>query len=198
MPKMSDTMTEGTIAAWHKQVGDKVKSGDIIAEVETDKATMELDNYVDGVLLHIGIKAGESIPVDGVIFCVDAGYTVGSFSCLYGVPPSTPDFSMSRLVASNIVYLSISSVVLLRAFRFNKLLLPDKVLTYCKYVSFGTYFWKKREGAPGFAVFDGVPVLLGPKTVLESNLLELEGAGSSRSNFVFLNESFSSMNINIK
>ncbi|MFY8034568.1 MAG: biotin/lipoyl-containing protein, partial [Flexibacteraceae bacterium] len=67
MPKMSDTMTEGTIAAWHKQVGDKVKSGDIIAEVETDKATMELDNYVDGVLLHIGIKAGESIPVDGVI-----------------------------------------------------------------------------------------------------------------------------------
>ena len=67
MPKMSDTMTEGTIAAWHKQVGDKVKSGDIIAEVETDKATMELDNYVDGVLLHIGIQAGESIPVDGVI-----------------------------------------------------------------------------------------------------------------------------------
>lgn len=64
---MSDTMTEGTIAAWHKQVGDKVKSGDILAEVETDKATMELESYSDGVLLHIGIKNGEAVPVDGLI-----------------------------------------------------------------------------------------------------------------------------------
>ena len=67
MPKMSDTMTEGTIAAWLKKVGDKVKSGDILAEVETDKATMELDNYEDGTLLYIGPKEGESIPVDGVL-----------------------------------------------------------------------------------------------------------------------------------
>ena len=67
MPKMSDTMTEGTIAAWLKKVGDKVKSGDILAEVETDKATMELDNYEDGTLLYIGPKDGESIPVDGVL-----------------------------------------------------------------------------------------------------------------------------------
>jgi pyruvate dehydrogenase E2 component (dihydrolipoamide acetyltransferase) len=67
MPKMSDTMTEGTIAAWLKKVGDKVKSGDILAEVETDKATMELDNYEDGTLLYIGPKEGEAIPVDGVL-----------------------------------------------------------------------------------------------------------------------------------
>ncbi|WP_044002657.1 pyruvate dehydrogenase complex dihydrolipoamide acetyltransferase [Hymenobacter swuensis] len=67
MPKMSDTMTEGTIAAWLKKVGDKVKSGDILAEVETDKATMELDNYEDGTLLYIGPKEGEAVAVDGVL-----------------------------------------------------------------------------------------------------------------------------------
>ncbi|MBP6385802.1 MAG: pyruvate dehydrogenase complex dihydrolipoamide acetyltransferase [Pseudarcicella sp.] len=67
MPKMSDTMTEGVIADWLKKVGDTVKSGDIIAEVETDKATMELENYEDGVLLYIGIEKGQSVPVDGVI-----------------------------------------------------------------------------------------------------------------------------------
>ncbi len=67
MPKMSDTMTEGTIVAWHKKVGDKVKSGELLAEVETDKATMELESYEDGTLLYIGVEAGKSIPVDGVI-----------------------------------------------------------------------------------------------------------------------------------
>lgn len=67
MPKMSDTMQEGTIAAWLKKEGDEVKSGEIIAEVETDKATMELESYEDGVLLYIGIKEGDSVPVDGVI-----------------------------------------------------------------------------------------------------------------------------------
>jgi pyruvate dehydrogenase E2 component (dihydrolipoamide acetyltransferase) len=67
MPKMSDTMTEGTISAWLKKVGDAVKSGEIIAEVETDKATMELESYEDGVLLYIGVEAGGSVPVDGVI-----------------------------------------------------------------------------------------------------------------------------------
>jgi pyruvate dehydrogenase E2 component (dihydrolipoamide acetyltransferase) len=67
MPKMSDTMLEGTISAWLKKVGDAVKSGEIIAEVETDKATMELESYEDGVLLYIGVEAGGSVPVDGVI-----------------------------------------------------------------------------------------------------------------------------------
>ncbi|MEQ9285295.1 MAG: pyruvate dehydrogenase complex dihydrolipoamide acetyltransferase [Cyclobacteriaceae bacterium] len=67
MPKMSDTMEEGVIASWLKKVGDTVKSGDILAEVETDKATMELESYEDGVLLHIGVQEKESVPVDGVI-----------------------------------------------------------------------------------------------------------------------------------
>lgn len=67
MPKMSDTMEEGTLVSWLKNVGDKIKSGDILAEVETDKATMELEAYEDGTLLHIGIEAGQAVPVDGII-----------------------------------------------------------------------------------------------------------------------------------
>ncbi|MFL5728248.1 MAG: pyruvate dehydrogenase complex dihydrolipoamide acetyltransferase [Cytophagaceae bacterium] len=67
MPKMSDTMTEGVIAAWHKKVGDKVKSGDVLAEVETDKATMELESYENGTLLYIGPKEKDSVPVDSLI-----------------------------------------------------------------------------------------------------------------------------------
>jgi pyruvate dehydrogenase E2 component (dihydrolipoamide acetyltransferase) len=70
MPKMSDTMTEGVISSWLKKVGDTVKSGDILAEVQTDKATMELENYEDGTLLYIGPKDGESVPVDGVLAIV--------------------------------------------------------------------------------------------------------------------------------
>ncbi|MDB5272015.1 MAG: dlaT [Chitinophagaceae bacterium] len=70
MPKMSDTMTEGVIAAWHKKVGDKVKSGDLLAEVETDKATMELESYEEGTILYIGPKAKEAVPIDGLIAIV--------------------------------------------------------------------------------------------------------------------------------
>ncbi|WP_156308142.1 2-oxo acid dehydrogenase subunit E2 [Sphingobacterium endophyticum] len=67
MPKMSDTMTEGVIAKWHKKVGDKVNSGDLIAEVETDKATMDFESYQEGTLLYIGPKEGDAVPVDSVI-----------------------------------------------------------------------------------------------------------------------------------
>ncbi|WP_425390632.1 pyruvate dehydrogenase complex dihydrolipoamide acetyltransferase [Ekhidna sp.] len=67
MPKMSDTMEEGVIASWLKEEGDEVSSGDVLAEVETDKATMELESYQDGVLLHIGVKEKESVPVDGIL-----------------------------------------------------------------------------------------------------------------------------------
>jgi pyruvate dehydrogenase E2 component (dihydrolipoamide acetyltransferase) len=67
MPRLSDTMTEGVIAAWHKQVGDAVKKGEILAEIETDKATMELESYKDGVLLYQGAKAGEKIQVNDLL-----------------------------------------------------------------------------------------------------------------------------------
>jgi pyruvate dehydrogenase E2 component (dihydrolipoamide acetyltransferase) len=67
MPRLSDTMTEGVIAAWHKKVGDAVKKGDILAEVETDKATMELESYKDGVLLHIGTEKGGKLQVNDLM-----------------------------------------------------------------------------------------------------------------------------------
>ena len=67
MPKMSDTMTEGVIAKWHKKVGDKVKSGDLMAEIETDKATMDFESYQEGTLLYIGAQEGAAAPVDSVI-----------------------------------------------------------------------------------------------------------------------------------
>ncbi len=67
MPRLSDTMTEGVIAGWHKKVGDKVKKGELLAEIETDKATMELESYKDGTLLHIGAEEGSKIPVNGLL-----------------------------------------------------------------------------------------------------------------------------------
>jgi pyruvate dehydrogenase E2 component (dihydrolipoamide acetyltransferase) len=70
MPKMSDTMTEGVMAKWHVKVGDKVKSGDVLAEVETDKATMDLESYWDATILYIGVEEGKAVPVDAVIAVV--------------------------------------------------------------------------------------------------------------------------------
>lgn len=67
MPRLSDTMTEGTVATWLKKVGDTIKEGDILAEIETDKATMEFESFNAGVLLHIGIKEGQSAPVDSLL-----------------------------------------------------------------------------------------------------------------------------------
>ena len=69
MPKLSDTMTEGVVAEWHKKIGDEVESGELLAEIETDKATMEFESFQDGVLLHIGVDKGATAPVDSVL-CV--------------------------------------------------------------------------------------------------------------------------------
>ncbi len=67
MPRLSDTMTEGVIAAWHKKVGDTVKKGDLLAEIETDKATMELESYQEGTLLHVGAKDGDKLQVNDLL-----------------------------------------------------------------------------------------------------------------------------------
>ncbi|MEY5001323.1 MAG: hypothetical protein RLZZ211_1359 [Bacteroidota bacterium] len=67
MPKLSDTMTEGVVAAWNKKVGDAVQSGEVLAEIETDKATMEFESFYDGVLLHIGVETGKAAPVNSVL-----------------------------------------------------------------------------------------------------------------------------------
>ena len=67
MPRLSDTMTEGVVAQWLKKVGDKVEEGDILAEIETDKATMEFESFSEGTLLYVGLKDGESAPIDSLL-----------------------------------------------------------------------------------------------------------------------------------
>ena len=67
MPRLSDTMEEGTVATWLKKVGDSVSEGDILAEIETDKATMEFESFYEGTLLHIGINEGETAKVDALL-----------------------------------------------------------------------------------------------------------------------------------
>ncbi|MEL6134847.1 MAG: dihydrolipoamide acetyltransferase family protein, partial [Bacteroidota bacterium] len=77
MPRLSDTMTEGVIAAWHVKVGDKVSNGDLLAEVETDKATMDLESFFDGTVLHIGVEEGNGIPVGALLAIIgDEGENV--------------------------------------------------------------------------------------------------------------------------
>ena len=85
---MSDTMTEGVIAAWHKQVGDTVKKGDVLAEIETDKATMELESYQNGVLLHIGTNTGGKLQVDDLLAIL--GTAGEDISSLLGAPSAAP------------------------------------------------------------------------------------------------------------
>ena len=67
MPKLSDTMTEGVVAEWHKKIGDTVANGELIAEIETDKATMEFESFYDGVLLHIGVEKAKAAPVNAIL-----------------------------------------------------------------------------------------------------------------------------------
>ncbi|HEY0355844.1 MAG TPA: biotin/lipoyl-containing protein, partial [Flavisolibacter sp.] len=93
MPRLSDTMTEGVIAAWHKKVGDPVKKGELLAEIETDKATMELESYKEGTLLHLGGDKGAKIQVDELLAIIGkpgediSQYTSG------GKPKGQPDTS---------------------------------------------------------------------------------------------------------
>ena len=67
MPKLSETMTEGVVASWLKKVGEEVENGELLAEIETDKATMEFESFYDGVLLHIGVEEGQTAPVDSLL-----------------------------------------------------------------------------------------------------------------------------------
>ncbi len=81
MPRLSDTMTEGTVATWLKKVGDAIEEGDILAEIETDKATMEFESFNEGTLLYIGVQEGESAPVDSVLAAIGpAGTDISGIS----------------------------------------------------------------------------------------------------------------------
>lgn len=88
MPRLSDTMTEGTVATWLKKVGDKVSEGDMLAEIETDKATMEFESFNEGTLLYIGIKEGETAPIDSLLAIIGpAGTDVSGIIASGGAAP---------------------------------------------------------------------------------------------------------------
>ena len=92
MPRLSDTMTTGTVATWLKKVGDKVSEGDILAEIETDKATMEFESFNSGTLLFIGIQEGESAPVDSVLAIIGpAGTDVSGISKNFGTEEASEE-----------------------------------------------------------------------------------------------------------
>jgi len=94
MPRLSDTMEEGVVAKWLKKVGDKVEEGDILAEIETDKATMEFESFNEGTLLHIGVQEGETSPVDVLLAIIgDEGEDISGI--LNGVTPEEPSKEVS-------------------------------------------------------------------------------------------------------
>lgn len=90
MPRLSDTMEEGTVATWLKKVGDSIQEGDILAEIETDKATMEFESFYSGTLLHIGLNEGESAPVDSVLAIVGPAGTDVSAVIASGATAAAP------------------------------------------------------------------------------------------------------------
>jgi pyruvate dehydrogenase E2 component (dihydrolipoamide acetyltransferase) len=110
MPRLSDTMTEGVVAAWHKKVGDTVKKGDLLAEIETDKATMELESYQDGILLHIGTPRGGKLQVNDLlaifgkqgedIAALIAANTNGASSAASASTPTTPAASTPSIAST--------------------------------------------------------------------------------------------------
>lgn len=97
MPRLSDTMTDGTVASWLKKVGDTVEEGDILAEIETDKATMEFESFYEGTLLHIGVQEGETTPVDSLLAIIGpagtdvSGIVSGNISASSGVASEKND-----------------------------------------------------------------------------------------------------------
>jgi pyruvate dehydrogenase E2 component (dihydrolipoamide acetyltransferase) len=97
MPRLSDTMEEGTVAKWYKKVGDTVKEGDILAEIETDKATMEFESFQEGELLHIGIDEGGTAPVDSLLAIIgEKGEDIKDM--IGGATPSSPSTAESTTV----------------------------------------------------------------------------------------------------
>ena len=100
MPRLSDTMTEGVIAAWHKKIGDTVKKGDVLAEIETDKATMELESYKDGTLLHLGANKGGKIQVNDLLAIIgNAGEDIAQYLGGSG-QPAQPETAPSATAAA--------------------------------------------------------------------------------------------------
>jgi len=114
MPRLSDTMTEGVIASWQKNVGDTVKKGEVLADIETDKATMELESYKDGVLLYQGAKAGEKILVNDLLCIIgkeglDVAAIVAGVKAGAGVVQETPDVATPTATAPSVAAPTVAS-----------------------------------------------------------------------------------------
>ena len=101
MPRLSDTMEEGTVASWLKKVGDKVEEGDILAEIETDKATMEFESFNEGTLLHIGVQEGETTRVDELLAII--GEEDEDISALLANPTATEEPPTAKETTEEVV-----------------------------------------------------------------------------------------------
>ena len=101
MPRLSDTMTEGVVAKWLKSVGDKISEGDILAEIETDKATMEFESFNEGTLLYVGLKEGETAPVDSLLAIIgEAGTDVSAVVANFGAAPAAAEAPKTETAAA--------------------------------------------------------------------------------------------------
>lgn len=142
MPLLSDTMTEGKIIAWNKKVGDKVKSDDVLAEVETDKATMEVVGYADGILLHVGVPAGQAAKINQIIAIV--GKAGEDFSGLLDAPAAAPAAASAPAApapAATAPAVSSSAVALPAGAKVIRMPLLSDTMTEGKIVS-----WNKKVG----------------------------------------------------
>src|SRR6478736_6505686 len=103
MPRLSDTMTEGTVATWLKKVGDKVSEGDILAEIETDKATMEFESFNEGTLLFIGIQEGNTAPVDSLLAIIGpAGTDISGIAENYKAGGAAPTATAAKEITETV------------------------------------------------------------------------------------------------
>jgi len=110
MPKLSDTMTDGVVAEWHKKIGDTVSNGELLAEIETDKATMEFESFFDGTLLHIGVEKGVSVPVNVILAIIgEAGEDISALITDSSVVLEEAKIESKPISSSNEVSLPVTS-----------------------------------------------------------------------------------------
>ncbi|MEJ6625196.1 MAG: pyruvate dehydrogenase, partial [Flavobacteriaceae bacterium] len=111
MPRLSDTMEEGTVASWLKKVGDKIEEGDILAEIETDKATMEFESFNEGTLLHIGVQEGETTMVDELLAIIgDEGEDISALLEPTAAVEETPEETEATVEAAASVVETTTSI----------------------------------------------------------------------------------------
>lgn len=140
MPRLSDTMEEGTVATWLKKVGDTVKEGDILAEIETDKATMEFESFYEGTLLHIGIEEGQTAPVDVLLAIIGekgediSGLIAGGETTSEKKPVETPKEETKKVATPEVASELPEGVVVVTMPRLSDTMTEGTVATWMKKV----------------------------------------------------------------